>query len=87
VLNSVSRLMNDVVDNDHKAAAAQFRDLLSTYYRAEDMINIGAYKEGANPRIDLALSKIEGFNAFLKQPVEEPSELDNAINRLKQLIA
>jgi len=87
ILESVSRLMNDVVDNEHKAAAGVFRDLLNTYYKAEDMVNIGAYKQGANPKIDLALAKIEEFNNFLKQQVDDPSELDDAINKLKLLIA
>lgn len=87
VLNSVSRLMNDVADNSHKAAAAVFRDLLSTYYKAEDMVNIGAYKSGANPKIDQALSKIDDFIDFLRQAVDEPSEIENSIERLKSIVA
>lgn len=86
VLNSVSRLMNDIVDKEHNLAAGEFRDLLSTYFKAEDMINIGAYKPGANPKIDRALAKFDEFTAFMRQSVDEPDDYDNAIDRLKRLV-
>jgi flagellum-specific ATP synthase len=85
VLNSISRLMNDIGTKEHIEAAGKFRDLLSTYFKAEDMVNIGAYKQGANPKIDLALAKIDDFTAFLRQPVEEPSTMEEAISRLQRI--
>lgn len=86
VLNSVSRLMNDIVDKEHSLAAGEFRDLLSTYFKAEDMINIGAYKQGANQKIDRALEKFDEFTAFMRQSVDEPDDFDSAIDRLKRIV-
>ncbi|MFH1138379.1 MAG: FliI/YscN family ATPase, partial [Pseudomonadota bacterium] len=55
VLSSVSRLMTDVVDNQHLQTAGQIKDVMATYARSEDMINIGAYVKGSNPSIDKAV--------------------------------
>lgn len=78
VLGSVSRVMPDVVDQNHYSAASAVRDALATYREAEDLINIGAYVEGSNPRVDLALSKIESIRHFLKQGVYETSSYEQA---------
>lgn len=85
VLNSISRLMKDICVKDHTEAAGRFRDLLSTYFKAEDMVNIGAYKHGANPKIDQALAKIDDFTAFLRQSVDEPCSFEDAVTRLKRI--
>lgn len=69
VLGSISRVMNDIVDEEHRSLASQLRSVLSVYKEAEDIIQIGAYRQGANPRIDYALEMIEKINAFLKQDV------------------
>lgn len=71
VLDSVSRLMPEVTDAEHRAAASDLRDMLAVYADAEDMVNIGAYVAGSNPRIDRALRKIDQINAFLRQRVDE----------------
>jgi flagellum-specific ATP synthase len=67
VLSSVSRLMPDLVPQAHLARAAKIREWLSTHQKAEDMINIGAYVKGSNPKIDMALRKIDQVNSFLTQ--------------------
>ena len=67
VLNSISRLMNDVVTSKHRELAARMRAILAVYRKAEDMINIGAYVAGSNPKIDEAIRKIESVNQFLRQ--------------------
>ena len=59
VLASVSRLMLELADDEQRSAAANVRDILATYADAEDLVNIGAYVPGANPRIDRALDRIE----------------------------
>jgi flagellum-specific ATP synthase len=82
VLASVSRVMPDVVDKNHFSAAAAARDLLATYREAEDLINIGAYVSGSNPRVDLALSKIESIRHYLKQGIYEPASFEDAQNGL-----
>ncbi|HET9130870.1 MAG TPA: hypothetical protein VFO86_07985, partial [Terriglobia bacterium] len=78
MLNSISRLMPQLVDDSVKTAAYGIRDLLAVHKDSEDLINIGAYKRGSNPRIDRAIEKIDSINAFLKQNAEEPSTLSAA---------
>ncbi len=79
VLQSVSRVMPDVVSKEHYAASSALRDVLATYREAEDLINIGAYVPGSNPRVDLALSKIENARRFLKQGIYETSTYDESV--------
>jgi flagellum-specific ATP synthase len=78
VLASVSRVMPDVVDVANFNAASAIRDIMATYRDAEDLINIGAYVAGSNPRVDLALARIEAIRTFLRQGIYEPSTLDEA---------
>jgi flagellum-specific ATP synthase len=79
VLQSISRLMKSVATREHALAAGRFRDLMATYARAEDMINIGAYKRGANPKIDAAIDSIDDFNAFMCQEVDDRCGFDDAV--------
>ena len=82
VLASVSRVMPDVVDANQFSAASAVRDMLASYRDAEDLINIGAYVQGSNPRVDLALSKIEAIRHFLRQDIYETSTLEHAVRGL-----
>jgi flagellum-specific ATP synthase len=82
VLQSVSRVMPDVVDANQYSAASAVRDVLATYKDAEDLINIGAYVSGSNPRVDLALSKIEGIRHFLRQGIYETSSYEQTLAKL-----
>lgn len=82
VLQSVSRVMPDVVDENHYSAASAIRDVLATYRDAEDLINIGAYVQGSNPRVDLALSKIESIRHFLRQGIYETTGYEQAVQSL-----
>jgi flagellar biosynthesis/type III secretory pathway ATPase len=75
VLNSISRLMPHLVISEVKNAAYEIRDLMATYKKSEDLINIGAYKRGSNPRIDASIDRADRINAFLRQRAEEPSPL------------
>lgn len=85
VLNSVSRLMSEIAAPDHKAAAGEMRDLMATYKSAEDLINIGAYVPGSNPKIDRARSLIADVNGFLRQRVEEPAPFAEGVARLVRI--
>ena len=67
LLESVSRVMSDIVPKEVIDAASQARDILATYRDAEDLITIGAYKPGQNPRVDKAVQLIDGLTTFLKQ--------------------
>jgi flagellum-specific ATP synthase len=71
VLASVSRVMNDIVSPEQKAARNQLVSLLAIYKKAEDLINIGAYVKGSNPQIDYAVKKIADIHSFLRQATNE----------------
>ncbi|HVO73945.1 MAG TPA: flagellar protein export ATPase FliI [Ignavibacteriaceae bacterium] len=85
-LQSISRVMPDVVDGDHRKRAMAFNEILSVYKEAEDLINIGAYVRGSNPQIDHALSKISRLREFLKQDMNEKSSFEDAKKHLFTLI-
>ncbi len=85
-LQSVSRVMPDIVSDDHRLRAVQFNEILATYNEAEDLINIGAYVKGSNPQIDHALSKIQSLRSYLKQDMKEKSTFSEAVERLMQII-
>lgn len=87
LLDSVSRLMVDVVPEEQVFTSNAMRDVLATYSEAEDLINIGAYVKGSNPRIDYAQSKIDAVNGFLRQRIAEKSDFDSDVNRLYELFA
>ncbi len=82
VLASISRCMSQIASPEHKAAAGRMRNVMATYNEAEDLINIGAYKAGANPEIDYAVSKIGTVNDFLKQDVNSKQSLDETLSSL-----
>ncbi|MFC7372172.1 flagellar protein export ATPase FliI [Fictibacillus iocasae] len=82
VLKSVSRVMNDIVPNEHLTAAGKVRELLSAYYDAEDLINIGAYKRGSSKSVDEAISAFPAIISFLKQHVHEDSSFKDSLDRL-----
>jgi len=70
ILRSVSRVMPNIVSEEHLEAANRVREALAIYEEAEDLITIGAYKSGSNPRVDWAISCIDEINNFLRQSVE-----------------
>ncbi len=84
-LESVSRLMPDIVTVEHKKSAEKIIDILATYREAEDLINIGAYVRGSNPKIDKALQMIEKIREFLRQDMKEKAEFNDSVNRLISL--
>ena len=66
--------------------AMKFKDILATYREAEDLINIGAYAQGSNPKIDLAIQKFELFNEFLRQDIGQSASMQDSINGLHQVM-
>jgi len=87
VLGSISRVMVDVVNSQHKQNANHFKETLATYRKAEDLINIGAYVSGSNPKIDYAIKMMDQINAYLRQDIDETVLLDDSINQLEALFA
>jgi flagellum-specific ATP synthase len=87
VLASVSRLMNELSSEEHQQAAARIRELMAVYKTNEDLINIGAYVSGSNPRIDLAIKMHPHIMSFLRQEVGEKSSFENTVGELLSLLA
>ncbi len=85
VLGSISRLMIGITAPEHRAAAGKIRDLMATYRKSEDIINIGAYVRGTNPKIDLSIQLKDKIDAFLKQQVDEAVGFDETVKGLAQL--
>lgn len=85
-LQSISRVMPDIISKDHRDRTIIFNEILSTYREAEDLINIGAYVKGSNPQIDHALSKISQLRSFLKQDMFDKAEFNSTVHRLSEII-
>ena len=85
VLQSVSRLKADITDAEIQAAGGQVISYMSTFKKVEDMVNIGAYSAGSNPEIDKALAMQNPINTFLRQQVNEHSDLQSSNQALLDL--
>ncbi|MDK9701121.1 MAG: FliI/YscN family ATPase [bacterium] len=86
-LQSISRVMPDVVSKEHYAAAKKVVSHLATHSEAEDLINIGAYTSGSNPAIDRAITKFPAIVEFLRQGMTEITPYEETVQRLQQLAA
>jgi len=84
VLRSISRLMPDLTEGEQQKAAGKLREMLATYEESEDLINIGAYVSGTNPKIDGALKYLDSINSFLRQGMNEKSCFSETLERLKE---
>ena len=85
VMQSISRVMSAIVDEEHKEASGRLKNVLATYTEAEDLINIGAYKKGSNPEIDYAIKKINAVNEYLMQRTDEKFDFEEELELLKNL--
>ncbi len=85
-LQSVSRVMPDVVSPQHRKQAQMFNEILTTFNDAEDLINIGAYVKGSNPEIDHSISKINYLRIFLRQDMFEKSTFQEAVEKLDKIV-
>ncbi|MCM2324316.1 MAG: FliI/YscN family ATPase [Oligoflexia bacterium] len=79
VLQSASRVMGSVVSKEHRQWAGQIREWLALYAQAEDLINIGAYVKGANPKIDQAVAVNDRINALLRQDIAERASYQETV--------
>ncbi len=87
ILASISRVMSSITESDHKQVAGQLKNVLATYREAEDLINIGAYKEGSNRSIDFAIEKIDLVNEFLRQSTEEKFTFEESVSIIKDIFS
>lgn len=83
---SISRLMTDIVPPEHRALASRIRDVMGTYEKNADLVSIGAYKAGTNPKLDYALSKIDGIQQFLSQGVDEGFTYEEDLEAMRRLL-
>jgi len=85
VLASISRVMTNIVDNEQKQAAGKIRNLMASYAKNEDLINIGAYVKGTDPTVDKAIMLHDRINAYLIQAVDEGADFEITRNELIKL--
>jgi flagellar biosynthesis/type III secretory pathway ATPase len=77
--------MDSIIDEDHRDAARKLREVVANYEKERDLILIGAYEEGSDPKVDYAIEKVEEVNNFLKQNVHDRIALEEAVQMLKEL--
>jgi len=82
ILQSASRVMPHVIDEKHREQAGRFVEVLSTYKKFEDMINLGAYKQGSNQKVDYAIKIIDQLKKYLRQGTNEMIDFADAVQGL-----
>jgi FliI/YscN family ATPase len=85
ILNSVSRLTSDIATVEQKSAMNKLREAMATYRRTEDLINLGAYVSGANPKVDAAVRVRQGMEDFLRQSPDAKIGLQETLLRMADL--
>ncbi|MCI8679789.1 MAG: flagellar protein export ATPase FliI [Oscillospiraceae bacterium] len=83
---SISRLMVEIVSPEHRQLAGKLRDIMGVYEKNADLVSIGAYKAGTNPKLDHALKKIDAINQFLMQGVDEAFSYEESLNQLRRIM-
>lgn len=86
VMASISRVMSDIVTDEHKLYAREIKKQMAVYKEAEDLINVGAYHKGSSHEIDMAISKIGGINDFLQQQTHEKVGFDVTYDLMQQMM-
>jgi flagellum-specific ATP synthase len=86
ILASVSRVMTDVAEPAHLALARQAREILAIYRESADLVEVGAYSPGSNPRLDRALKVIDRLNRFFQQEMSERWSLGDTLAGLKEVV-
>ena len=85
-LGSVSRLAGRVVSPAHRQAASELRAVLDAQRSAQDLIDVGAYQPGSNPRVDAALAHQDAINRHLRQGLDEAAPFEQSWQRLGALV-
>jgi flagellum-specific ATP synthase len=86
ILGSISRVMNDIVTPEHKQVVREGREVLSAYRESADLVEVGAYVAGSNPKVDRALRCIDGLNAVLRQEPEQRFSMPETMTALQQAL-
>jgi flagellum-specific ATP synthase len=85
ILQSVSRLMNETVSEEHRSLSTELIATLAVHRKSEDLINIGAYVAGSNPKIDHAITMIDPIEQFLRQRIDEKVAFEQTVEELRRL--
>lgn len=85
VMQSLSRLMPAVASQEHVGQANALREMIAAYHDVEDLVSLGAYKEGSRPASDRAIDRWDAINAFLRQAKEDRSDPGTTLARLQEL--
>ena len=85
VLASISRVMSDIVTDEHKAFAREIKKQMAVYKESEDLINVEAYNRSSSPKIDEAIEKIGPINKFLQQPTHEKVSFDTTYALMEEI--
>ena len=83
---SISRLMVEIVSPEHRQLAGQLRDIMGVYEKNADLVSIGAYKAGTNPKLDHALTKMDAINQFLMQSVDESFSYEESLTQMRRIL-
>jgi flagellum-specific ATP synthase len=87
ILGSVSRLFTEICDPEHMRAAGKMRELMAVYQDARDLIDVGAYEHGSNPKIDIAIRMMPEIDNFLRQRIADDVSMDSTLGQLKEMMA
>jgi flagellum-specific ATP synthase len=87
ILASVSRLMNNVISDEHRALATQLRTHLADYEEAKDLVHVGAYVSGSNESFDQALARIDHIRKFLMQSDHESVCLEDTLEQMRSVLS
>lgn len=86
ILNSISRVMDEITTLKHRANANRLKNILAVYKKAEDLINIGAYVKGSNPEIDYAIEMIANIRSYLQQGMGDGVNFEESVQQLEELL-
>ena len=87
VLGSISRLMSAIASPEHKSAAGKRRTMLSLYRENKDLIDVGMYQPGSNPKLDIAIEMMPQINAFLQQRTSDSVTMESTIQTMVDMMA
>lgn len=82
VLGSISRLFTEITTKEQQEAASKMRKILALYRENKDLIDVGMYQPGSNPRLDTAIEMIPQVNAFLQQKTSDSVNMQSTISTL-----
>jgi len=82
VLGSISRLMSAIASPEHKEAASKMRKILALYRENKDLIDVGMYQPGSNPKLDTAIEMMPKVNGFLQQRTSDSVTMETTIQTL-----